>query len=276
MNEMEIQMIRVTLPDGEARDVPSGSRVNEIVPEDTAPNGLGYVAALVNHDLVSTSFPVEVDGHVEPITMENHHGDRIYRRSVAFLFAKVVRELYPQAVFRVEHSLGTGLYCTFEEDGKIGIEAAQLEAVDRRMAEVVKEDLPITRCKESFDDAVRKFEEQEQWDKYNLLRYRNPPVITMYTCGGFSDLAHGVIAPRTGLLKYYKVYAHQPGFVIQFPERGNTPNMPPFEPQIHLFNIFQEHKTWGRILGVTTVGELNQLVGKPRNQRLHQDRRGPP
>jgi uridine kinase len=228
MTDVQNQTIHLTLPEGVEIDVPVGTRVNQIIQEDAAPNGLGYMGALVNNDVVSMSFSVEVDSHIEPITMENHHGDRIYRRSVAFLFAKVIRELFPDAEFRVEHSLGTGFYCTFEQNGQVGITPEQLAAVEARITEVVKEDLPITRSKLSFADAVRKFEEQKQWDKYNLLRYRNPPVVVMYSCGAFADLAHGVIAPCTGMLKYFTIYAYPPGFVIQFPERGNAPNIPPF------------------------------------------------
>ena len=253
-------MIRVTLPGGLIREVVVGTRVNQVVPEAAAPNGLGYLGALVNNDVVSMSFSLEVDCDVEPITMENHHGDRVYRRSVSFLFAKVFRELYPDAEFRVEHSMGTGLYCTFQRNGEVGISPDQLAAVETRLGALAREDLPIVRSKLSFAEAVRHFEQQGQRDKYNLLRFRNPPVIVMYSCGEFSDLAHGVMAPRTGMLRYFKIYPYPPGFVILFPERDNAPNMPPFAPQPHLFAIFREHKRWGRILGVTTVGELNELI----------------
>jgi len=260
MSEIAEHTVQITLEDGSVREEEVGVRVNQVIQTLQAPNGLGYVGALVNNDVVSLSFSIEVNSTIIPITMENHHGDRIYRRSLAFLLAKVIRELHPNAIFRVEHSLGTGLYCTFEQNGHMGIEPEQLAMVEDRMRELIQQDLPIVRRKNSFAVAVQRFKEQKQWDKYNLLRFRNPPMIVMYSCEDFSDLAHGVMADRTGLLPTFKLIDYEPGFVIQFPERDHPTNLAPFEEQPQLFNIFQEHKRWGRILGVGTVGQLNELI----------------
>ena len=257
---VERPTIRVRLDEGEPRVVPTGIRVEEILEERRSPGGLDYMGALVNNDVVSLSFSLEVDSRVVPITVENHHGDRIYRRSIAFLLAKVMHEMFPAATYGVEHSLGTGLYCTFEQDGRSGISPEDLDRVDRRMHELVDQDLPIVRSKVSFETALRRFEEEQQRDKYNLLRFRNPPVIVTYECGGFSDLAHGVMAARTGLLTMFKLIPYPPGFVIQFPNQDNPLEIPALEEQPQLFRIFQEHKEWGRILGLRTVGRLNELI----------------
>jgi uridine kinase len=53
---------------------------------------------------------------------------------------------------------------------------------------------------------------------------------------------------------------YPPGFVLQIPSQDNPKELPPFEPQPQLFQIFKEHKEWGRILGVNTVGRLNEII----------------
>lgn len=120
------------------------------------------------------------------------------------------------------------------------------------MRELVEKNIPIERRKLSFEEAVNEFEKEEQWEKYNLLRFRNPPQIVIYYCDGFSDLAYGPMAQRTGVLSLFKLLPYPPGFVIQFPDRDDPSRLLPFEKQPHLFNIFQENKEWGRILGVRT------------------------
>jgi uridine kinase len=180
--------------------------------------------------------------------------------------AKTVREIFPTARFSVEHSLGSGFYCHFELNGQEGahqgISNEQLDAIDQRMRELAAKNIPIERRKISFTDAMKQFEAENQLDKYNLLRFRNPPKIVVFWCDGFSDLGHGSLAENTGALAYFKLIPYPPGFVIQFPERENPEKMARFEPQPQLFNIFKEHKEWGRILGVSTVGRLNEIIAK--------------
>lgn len=254
--------ITITFDDGRTVGIPSNTTIEQLLAGEKAPaeGGLEILGALVNNDVVSLTYPLEVDSSVKLLTLADPHGWHIYRRSASFLLAKAVRELYPAARFSIEHSLGTGFYCNFEMDGQAGITEEQIAALDALMRELVERDIGIERRKIAFADAVKQFESEGQIDKYNLLRFRNPPKIVIYECDGFSDLAHGPIACQTGVLKYFKLISYPPGFVIQFPERDNAPELAPFERQPHLFQIFREHKEWGRILGVQTVGQLNTFV----------------
>jgi uridine kinase len=92
------------------------------------------------------------------------------------------------------------------------------------------------------------------------LRFRNPPKVVIYECAGFTDLSHGPLAASTGALTHIGLIRHQPGFVIQFPDRSVPPRIPPLRPEPQLFHIFQEHKKWGRILDVSNVGRLNEII----------------
>ncbi|MGD0650745.1 MAG: nucleoside kinase [Verrucomicrobiia bacterium] len=255
-----LNTITVTLDDGNQIRCAAGTSVRDILPQHRSPEGLDYLGALVNNDAVSLSYPLEVDSNVTLLTRGDSHGYQIYRRSLWFLLAKTVKELFPDARFAVEHSLGTGVFCSFEMGGKAGISEEQLQSIDRHMRAMVERDVPIERRKIAFTEAVRRFEQEEQWDKYNLLRFRNPPKITTYWCENFSDLAHGPLVSSTGVLALFKLISYPPGFVLQIPEQENPKELPPFEPQPHLFQIFKEHKEWGRILGVNTVGRLNEII----------------
>lgn len=223
-------------------------------------DGLPYLAAIVNNDVSSLSYPVSINSTVRFLTMADPDGWRIYRRSLTYLAAKAVEELFPDAEFRVEHSLSGGLYCSFRRESQDGITEEQVQAIHTAMRDLVGKDLLIERRKIAYGDAIREFQDAGQSDKLNLLKYRNPPHVVIYECDGFSDLAHRPLAPRTGLLDAFELVHYPPGFVIHLPGRDHPHDMAPFEKQPQLFQIYQEHEEWGRILGVNTVGRLNEII----------------
>jgi uridine kinase len=258
--DTNLNTITVSLGGGTQVHCAVGTRVRDVLPRHRSPDGLDYIGALVNNDVVSLSYPVEVDSEVALLTRGDPLGYQIYGRSTCFLLAKAVKEVFPEARFAIEHSLGTGVYCSFEMDGHAGINEEHLQKIDLHMRSLVESDVPIERRKIAFTEAVRRFEREKQWDKYNLLRFRNPPKVATYWCGDFSDLDHGELAPSTGCLSLFKLFLYSCGFVLQIPEAENPKALPPFEPQPHLFQIFKEHKKLGRTLGVNTVGRLNEII----------------
>ena len=259
--------IRVTLDDGKATSRPAGTTVSSLAKSLISGDGLPYVAALVNNDVCSLSYPLGVNSQVRFLTAADPHGWRVYRRSLCFLLAKAVRDLYPLANFAVEHSFGTGLYCSFHAPDRRpeqGITAAQLRKIDSCMRELVRLNLPIERRKISYMDAVGEFERSGQVNKFNLLRHRNPPHVVVHWCDGFSDLAHGPLVASTGVLSKFQLLPYKPGFVLHLLTRERPKKLEPFVDQPHLFQIFQEHKRWGKILGVNTVGRLNGIIADGR------------
>ena len=258
--DTNLNTITVTLDDGDQIRCATGTLVRDILPQRRSPDGLEYLGALVNNDTVSLSYPVEVDSHVTLLTRGDPQGFQIYRRSMCFLLAKAVKDAFPDARFAIEHSLGSGFFCSFEVDGKAGLCDEQLQKIDQHMHHLVERDVPIERRNIAFTEVVQRFEQEKQWDKYNLLRFSNPPKVATYWCENFSDLEHGSLAPSTGTLTLFKLISYPPGFVLQIPEQENPKQLPPFEPQPQLFRIFKEHKEWGRILGVNTVGRLNEII----------------
>jgi uridine kinase len=255
-----MNIIHVTIGDGPTITCDSGTRLSTLMQDPCDPQGVPFIAARVNNDLVSLSYPLTVNSMVTFITAASPHGWRVYRRSVCFLMTKAIRDIYPNAEFSIAHSIGPGLFCDFSLSGHHGIEAAALERIESRMRELIEHNRPIERRKIGYSDAVRQFEACGQIEKLNLLRYRNPPSIVIHWCDEFFDLAHSPLAPSTSQLGHFQLLPYPPGLVLQLPEPTPPIEVPTFKDQPHLFQIFQEHKRWGRILGVTTAGRLNQIT----------------
>ncbi|MDF3127905.1 nucleoside kinase [Kiritimatiellaeota bacterium B1221] len=232
-------------------------------------SGLPYLATLVNNDVCSLDYPLAMNCEVEPVTFLDRHGSRVYRRTLAFLLSKVVTHCYPEARFAIEHSLGNAYYCSFQINGNPGIRKSELEKIEEKLRDLVASGLPIHRRAISYAEAEKRLQEQGLTDKLNLLQYRNPPMITVYDCKGFTDAGLGVLAPSTAFVPAFKILNLEPGFVLQFPtwDSGHKRlHVPEFEHQPHLFQVFQDHKKWGRTIGVTTVGDLNHLVSEKKEK----------
>ena len=255
-----METISVSLEDGRSLQCPVGTLVDSLVLQRESPVGLPWIAAVVNNDTVSLTYPLPVNCSVRFIAMDDPHGWRIYRRSLAFLLAKAVRELFPDARFSLDHSFGVGLYCSFATESEPGITRPQLRSLEARMRDIVGRNEPIARRKLSYADAVSRLAELRQGDRLSVLKFRNPPHVVLNVCGDYSDIAHGPLAPSTGVLNRFQLVPYPPGFVLHLPDRETPQVIAPLEDQPHLFRIFQEHKEWGRIIGVTTVGRLNEIV----------------
>ena len=254
--------ITVTFEDGTSEECPVGTPVGALSQGRSGTNALPPMGALVNNDVSSLSYPLTVNCDVTFLSIADSYGWRIYRNSLCFLLAKVVWEQFPDVDFSVDHSFGLGLYCSFTRSStdSAGITSEELERLTERMREIVEMDLPIERRKISFAETVTRFEESGQRDKINILKYRNPPRVVVHWCDGYSDLAHGPLVPSTAALPQFDLIRYEPGFVLHLPARETPDRMTAFVDQPHLFNIFQEHKDWGRILGVSTVGALNEKI----------------
>jgi uridine kinase len=239
----------------------AGTLVRDVLPA-RLPNGLDVIAALVNQEVVSLNHALVVNACVAPLSLADSHGWRVYRWSLGFLLALAMRRAAPESPFRVRNSLGSGIYVSVDwcpADAAVPL-GARVARIEQAMRELVARNLPIEPELVSYEDAVRLFEASGQADTLNLLRHRNPPHVPLLRCSDCVHLAHEPLVHRTGLLPLFRLAPLDPGFVIEMPAAGEPGNVVPFEPQPHLLQVYQEHAAWGRILGVTTVGQLNEAT----------------
>ena len=263
--------IRVDFGDGQSAIVTDPhTPLHEIISETHSQDSeLPYLGALVNHDVCSLAYPISINCTVTLINFLNRHGSRIYRRTLSFLLAKTVRAVFPKARFSIEHSLGSGYYCSFDRDGVEGLSANELSQIDRALRDLIEQDLPIYRHEVSYSDAVAFLKQRRLDDKLNLLQYKNPPKVTLFRCEDFAESGINVFAPSTGTVPVFRLIPYEPGFVLQFPDWiDGKLALEPFERQPHLFEIFREHKQWGKVINVNTVGDLNTITAHRKEKDL--------
>jgi uridine kinase len=251
--------VRVLLPGGAARDVPTGTPVADVVRDPSFPRGeLPLVAVLLNNEVASLRQKLEVNCQLAPVTLGSRAAAVIYRRSLSFLLAMASTRVFPKRRLIVGHSLGQGYYYHF--DGMEGVPPEDLAKLDREMRGLVERDLAILALSLSYAEAIAYFQKHNLPDTLLLLRNQNEPSVRLHSCEGILDLAHGPLVPSTGLLTAFQLQYYAPGFLLRYPPVESPGTIAPFAENPVLFSIYREYKSWGKVLRVGSVGRLDEII----------------
>ena len=242
---------------GDTVSCPYGTRVDTLASHFEM--DVDSIAAVrVNNEIRPLKTPLAVNSVLEPVLFDSPEGAMIYRRSLAFLLAIAAGKQFPERNLYVGHSLGNSYYYTFSSGKAPGPEEAA--SLAKAMQELVAEDLPITFKYLAYEEALEVFKKHRQTDTVLLLDERSNSRIKVNQCGDYIDIYVEPLAARTGLLSCFELLPYQEGFLLRFPGIGKGTAIGPFEDEPKIFQVYNEYKKWGRIVGVRVVGELNAMV----------------
>lgn len=198
--------IRITFPDGAVREYAAGTTVEEVAGSISPGLKKNAVAGKVNGKLVDVYAPIEEDATLEIVTPDSQDGLEIMRHSTAHLMAQALKRLYGEK--NVKLGIGPviedGFYYDVDLDRPISSD--DLEAIEKEMAKIVAEDLPIRRRVVSREEAIKIYEELGDPLKLELIHdLPEDAVITIYDQGEFFDLCRGPHLPSTGRIKSFKL-----------------------------------------------------------------------
>lgn len=204
-------MVQVTLPDGSKREYPAPVTVAEVAQSIGAGLGRAALAGRVKpadseqeFRLVDTSYQIDKDVDLEIVTAKDPDGLEVLRHSTAHLLAYAVKSLYPEAQVTIGPVIDDGFYYDFAYDRPFTPE--DLEAIEKKMAELARKDEVVTREVWDRDEAVRLFREQGEHYKAEIIAsIPDDEPITLYREGEFVDLCRGPHVPSTGHLKVFKL-----------------------------------------------------------------------
>ncbi|MGD9153579.1 MAG: threonine--tRNA ligase [Gammaproteobacteria bacterium] len=196
--------MKITLPDGNQLTFEQPMTVAQIAAKIGSGLAQAALAGKVNDRLVDTDYLIENDANVSIITGNSQEGLDIIRHSTAHLMAHAVQMLYPGIQVTIGPTIENGFYYDFAFERSFVPE--DLEKIEQQMAELVKQDLPITRKTMSRDEAIALFE--AKGEKYKVEIIRDIPEdqeLSLYEQGDFIDLCRGPHVPSTGKLKAFKL-----------------------------------------------------------------------
>jgi threonyl-tRNA synthetase len=197
-------MPTIKLPDGSQREYPAPVTVAEVAASIGAGLARAALAGRVDGRLVDTSHRMETDAELAIVTDRDADGVDILRHSMAHLLAYAVKELFPDAQVTIGPVIENGFFYDFSY--KRPFTPEDLAAIEKRMAELAKKDLPVTREVWARDKAVEFFKSIGEHYKAEIIAsIPQGEDVSLYREGDFIDLCRGPHVPSTGKLKVFKL-----------------------------------------------------------------------
>ena len=262
-------MLKIKLKDNSELEVEEGLSVIEIAKKIS--EGLARVAtcAEIDGEVVDLRTIVEKDCSLNILTFESSlNGKKAYWHTTSHIMAQAIKRLYPEIKLAIGPSIDNGFYYDFDTEKPFTPE--MLEAIEKEMKKIIKEDLPIERFELPRKEAIKFMEEKEEPYKVELINdLPEDAIISFYKQGEFTDLCAGPHVSSTGKIKAVKLLKSSGAYW-----RGNEKNKMlqriygisfPKSNQLddYLAKLEEakqrDHRKLGKELGIFTVDEL---VGK--------------
>lgn len=289
---MQEYSVKVTLPDGQVMAV-TASESDTL--EAVADRFKDYyeddiILGIVNGRLRELNKKIKSDCELSFVTTADRDGRRTYRRSVVLLLQRAIYDVYGSMTqLHVMHSLGEGYYCQLEkavecadsqqekynedtdqgsrENSEKSVTEHDIDMIVCSMYSFVEKDLPITKHSAKTQYAEQLFKEKGLHDKERLLHYRRSSRVNLYELDGVVDYFYGFMAPSTGMLKYFDIVPYESGFVLLFPG-AHSRSVEPLETSNKLFHTLDDSREWSKMLGIGTIGSLNDAIAAGRGQEI--------
>ena len=231
-----------TSPKGEYKeiDVNKGTTIEEIYRSHEKDLPYTVLAGRVNNEVEELGYILEEPCNLELLDMRTQGIEQIYQHSLSLIYLKAINDCVGDVEVEIQNSLNKGLYTEIKTDCSLSKE--QLRAIDKRMREIIEEDIPLKReevCDEGGDE---------------------PTIRTYYSIDGFKDYFFGPMVPSTGYIKYFELMKYRRGVLLRFPHPSKPDEIPMFVDEKKMYQAFGEQTIWDRLLGVNYVEDLNRKI----------------
>lgn len=198
-------------------------------------------------------------GQISLIRYDCDRGNRLYERSVLFVFLCAIRRVLPGARVHTNYSLGSGLHNTVLLDRPLT--DADIEAIRAAMDTLIGQDLPLVRKRMDIDEAIDHFAREGQTDKVEMLGWRNFSYFDVYELDGNIDYFYGEMLPSTGFITGFGLKRLSDNEIVLLKPSRSDPDLPcAFVPMPKFSAIMKQTNEWGQLMHCTDICALNEAV----------------
>lgn len=266
---MKVKLIKEMRAKPEEINVTKGSSIEEIYREYE--NTLPYtvLAAKVNNKIESLEYKVHRECSIQFLDMRTQAANLIYQNSLTLIYLKAIEDVLGKVDVDIENALNKGLYTEIKASGNLS--AKEIRAIERRMKELVSENLPFVREELTKEEAIARFEDMGCPEKVVLLD-ENPRLrkVPFYSLAGYKDFFYGIMVPSTGYIKHFELRKYRRGVLLRFPHPSSPDKIPAYTDEKMLYRTFGEQSRWGKLMGITYVSDLNKKIEEGKFKELVQ------
>ena len=253
---------------GTTIEAPIGSTLEDIYPQTGLQMKHGPISAHVNNKVEGMHFRVYKQKEVEFLDITSASGNRAYTRSLFFVLCKAVHDLFNPCKVSIDIPVSNGYYVNLNIGRPVTLDDAG--AIRRRMQEIIDAALPIHRHETTTEDAIRMFGDLHNRSKVKLLQSTGRLYTTYYDIDGYVDYYYGSLLTNTKQLYLFGLEKYYDGLLLRIPSREHPEELGEMTHQDKMFGIFKEHHQWQDILGLRTVGDLNDVIMQGHSSQLIQ------
>ncbi|MDE6688400.1 MAG: nucleoside kinase [Prevotella sp.] len=256
------------LNNGQSYDVSMGSQLEDIYQQINLQMAYPPVIARVNNKVEGMHYRVYKNSQVEFLDITSTSGQRAYTRSLFFVLCKAAHDLYSPCEVTIDIPVSNGYYVdlnigrpvTLEDTGKIR----------QRMQEIINAAYPIHRHEATTEEAIKMFDDLHTHSKVKLLRSQGALYTTYYDIDNYVDYYYGALLTNTSQIYLFGLEKYYDGLLLRIPSREHPQELGELVTQDKMFGIFKEHHHWQDILGLRTVGDLNEAIDQGHSNLLIQ------
>ncbi len=197
-------MPQITLPDGNIKSFDAPVTVAEVAQSIGPGLAKATIAGRVNGELVDACVAIEEDATLAIITSKDEEGVEIIRHSFAHLVGHAVKQMYPEAKMAIGPVVDNGFYYDIDCDHSFTPE--DLQAIEKRIQDLIKQDYDVIRTVVSRDDAVAAFKARNEDYKVEIASaIPDGEIVALYQHEEYTDMCRGPHVPNTRHLRAFKL-----------------------------------------------------------------------
>lgn len=208
----------------------------------------------VNVDIVPLNFILNDDCKIDFFDVTSVIGNKAYERSAMLILAKATHDVMHKDV-RIEHSIDKGIYCVID-----GLTKEKTDAILNKMKELVNANLPIEKFLMNRIQMMKYYEETNQKDKAELLKYISNTHVTIYRLSNIYDYMYGEMVLSTGYIKEFNLeYLDNNGCVLMIPTPYDS-KVNDYSHHEKIFNAIMNYLNWAHNIGINNITDVNKML----------------
>ncbi len=199
-----MSQITITLADGTNREYEAGTTILDVARDISPGLAKQALAGTVDGKMLDLSYQLKNNATLQIVTPNSPNALELYRHSTAHLLAAAVTALFPEAQCGIGPPIDDGFFYDFVVNRPFVPE--DLEAIEKKMHEIAKRNLPYERKIMSKEEAKAFFDNRGEPLKVQLIEEKGGATVSCYTIeDAFIDFCTGPHVPSTTKLKAFKV-----------------------------------------------------------------------
>ena len=210
--------------------------------------------AIVNNEAQDLNYLVKNGDNVNIVTLSETLGQKVFKRSITFLFFKVLNDLFPNVDAEVCHTINKGEFCRIFN---LNIDSSVIEQIKNKMKEETMKNIKFVKTNINVNQMPQLIERQ-RLELYKTIGKNN---CTIYSLDGYLDYSGGILVPDTSYLRNFDIIQlNKNGVLILCPKKNNPDELENYYYQPNLMKTFDQIETWSKINNIHYLSDMNKKV----------------